>query len=181
MDSGRGTVHRVETEDELRRGFEVLIDLHQKRRRSLSQPGCFTSRRFTEFHREVAGRFLALGKLRLLWTELDERPMSADYGFVGGDTVYYYQGGFEPELASESPGWVSLAVSLWLAIEEGYRNYDFLRGDESYKTSWQAVARPLVRVRVVGRGASARARWATSRGCVAAKKWGRRLLSRSKG
>jgi CelD/BcsL family acetyltransferase involved in cellulose biosynthesis len=181
MDSGRGVVHRVETEDDLARGFDVLVDLHQKRRRSLSQAGCFTSRRFTEFHREVAGRFLASGKLRLLWTELDGRPMSADYGFVGGDTVYYYQSGFEPELSSESPGWISLAVSLKLAIEEGYRNFDFLRGDESYKTSWQAAARPLVHVRIVGRRARARARWAASRGCVAAKNWGRQLLSRSKG
>ena len=84
--------------------------------------------------------------------------MAAEYGFVGDDTIYYYQGGFEPELADESPGWLSLAASLRLAIDQGYRSYDFLRGDESYKSSWRTVARPLVRV----------ASWVTSarRACV---------------
>ena len=181
VDKGRVVMRQVQTESELPRGFDVLIELHQRRRRSLSQPGCFASGRFTRFHREMASQFLAAGKLRLSWWELDGRPLAVSYSFAGGDTVYYYQGGFEPELASESPGWIGAASDLKLAIEQGYRAYDFLRGDESYKTSWQATARPLVRVRIVGRQASARVRFATSRGTEKVKGWARRLLSRTKG
>jgi len=178
VDTGKAVVHRVETEQDLERAFAILVDLHQKRRRSLSQPGCFASARFTEFHREMAGRLLAAGRLRMLWTEWEGRPLSAEYSFVGGDTVYYYQGGFEPELADERPGWLSFAVSLKLAIEEGYRSYDFLRGDESYKASWRAEARPLVRVRIVGRQSSARVRYATARSTELVKGWARQLLSK---
>jgi CelD/BcsL family acetyltransferase involved in cellulose biosynthesis len=161
--------------------FDVLVELHQKRRRSLSQRGCFASPRFTAFHREMTATLLASGRLRMLWTELDGRPVAAEYGFVGGQTVYYYQGGFEPELADQQPGWLSFAASLKLAIEEGYRCYDFLRGDESYKASWRATARPLVRVRIVGRRRSARLRYSTTRACSRMKLWAQQMLSRVKG
>jgi CelD/BcsL family acetyltransferase involved in cellulose biosynthesis len=180
IDSGRAIVHRVTTHGELERAFDVLVDLHQKRRQSLSQPGCFASARFTAFHREMAAALLDSGQLRMMWTELEGRPVSAEYSFVGGDTVYYYQGGFEPQLADERPGWLSFAVSLKLAIEEGYRNYDFLRGDESYKASWRATARPLVRVRIVGRQRAARARYSTWRACAQVRAWTRQLFSRIK-
>ena len=181
VDSGRVVVHHVKTESELDRAYDILIDLHEKRRRSLSQAGCFVSRRFTEFHREMASHFLANGKLHLFWTELEGRPLSAQYCFAGGEAVYYYQGGFEPELAGESPGWLSLATSIQWAIGEGFTSYDFLRGDESYKTSWKATARPLVRVRIFGRQTSARVRYAAWRGSQRFKGWARQLLSRAKG
>ncbi len=181
IDTGRVVVHWVTSDSELERAFAILVELHQKRRRSLSQEGCFASARFTEFHREMAAALLAAGRLRMLWTEWEGRPLSADYSFVGGDTVYYYQGGFEPELADERPGWLSFAVSLKSAIEEGYRAYDFLRGDESYKASWRAVARPLVRVRIVGRQKSAVLRYSTWRACADVRHWARQLLSRVKG
>jgi CelD/BcsL family acetyltransferase involved in cellulose biosynthesis len=181
IDTGRAVVHQVTTEQELDQAFPILIDLHQKRRRSLSQPGCFASPRFTSFHTEVARLLLAAGRLRLFWTELEGRPLSVEYSLVGGDTIYYYQGGFEPELGDERPGWLSFAVSLKLAIAEGYHSFDFLRGDESYKASWRATARPLIRVRVVGRQATARVRFATRRACEEVKGWARQLLSRTKG
>jgi CelD/BcsL family acetyltransferase involved in cellulose biosynthesis len=181
FENGPAVLHAVESPADLEHAFPILIDLHQKRRRSLSQPGCFASPRFTAFHREVAGRLLAAGHLRLMWTEWDSRPMSVDYGFVGGDTVYYYQGGFDPDLSAHSPGWLSNAVSLKRAIEQGYRSYDFLRGDESYKSSWQASVRPLVRLRIVGSQATARARYATWRGSETLKSWTRQVLSRTKG
>ncbi len=168
----------VEHERELARAFDVLIDLHQKRRRSLSQPGCFASRRFERFHRELAHRFLANGRLRLQWIELDSRPMSIQYCFTGGDSVFYYQGGIEPELASESPGWVGVSAALKSAIEAGFRNYDFLRGDESYKASFKATAAPLVRVRAVNRFGSARLRYAALRTRELAKVWARRVVRR---
>jgi CelD/BcsL family acetyltransferase involved in cellulose biosynthesis len=180
IETGRAVVHQVHTESDLKRAFAILIDLHQKRRRSLSQTGCFVSQRFTGFHREMASRFLAGRHLRMLWIELDGHPVAVEYSFVGGETVYYYQGGFEPELADERPGWLGFAVSLKLAIEQGYQSYDFLRGDESYKASWRAAARPLVHVRAVGQRKSARVRFAASRACEAVKARARQFLSLSK-
>jgi CelD/BcsL family acetyltransferase involved in cellulose biosynthesis len=147
-------------------GFRLLVELHQKRRAMLGEPGCFASPRFTSFHREVSQRMLAAGQLRLVWTELDGRPVAVEYAFYGGDTLYCYQTGFEPEVARDRPGWLEIIGALRTAIERGIRYYDFLRGDEPYKASWSAQPIPLAALRVAGRRRCARARlhlWRSAR------------------
>ncbi len=174
FETGRTKLLRVETPEELERAFAILVDLHQKRRASLAQAGCFSSGRFTSFHREVAARLLASGQLRLLWLELEGRPIAVEYGFSGGDTIYYYQGGFDPEFAADRPGWLAFAGSLNSAIAEGYRTFDFLRGDESYKHSWGAEPVALERWRIVARRPSAHVRHAAWRTGETVKRWARK-------
>ena len=178
IDSGRVALREVENVEDLEYAFPLLIDLHQKRRRSLGQAGCFANRQFTDFHREVSRAMLAAGTLRMLWLELAGHPIAVEYGFVGGKTIYYYQGGFDPAAADDRPGWLCFGASLRRAIEQGYQAFDFLRGDESYKGSWRADSQPMLQYRVFGRGTSAqvrRAAWHTTqsarrfvRGCRAA-------------
>ena len=76
---------------------------------------------------------------------------AAEYGMCDDQTVYIYQTGFEPQLAEESPGWLSFGASIQRAIGQGYRWYDFLRGDEDYKASWKAEPRQLETIRVFAR------------------------------
>lgn len=174
-ETGRAVRREAVDAASLAQGFAILVDLHQKRRRALNQPGCFASRRFTDFHREVMGRLLARNQLRLVWTELDGRPVSVEYSLAGGDTLYFYQSGFEPDAARDKPGWLGLVGSFRAAIAAGYRHYDFLRGDEPYKASWLAQPVPLVQLRIVGRGLGARLRHAAWRGRERAKVWARAL------
>ena len=54
-----------------------------------------------QFHQEVSRRLFAEGKLRLLWTELDGRPVGAEYDFIDGRTVYYYSTGVEPDATAD--------------------------------------------------------------------------------
>jgi CelD/BcsL family acetyltransferase involved in cellulose biosynthesis len=171
VDTGRVRLRRAETAADVSRAFEILVDLHQKRRGMLQQPGCFSSPSFTAFHRELAERFLEAGKLRLSWLELDDVPIAIEYSFTGGDTVYYYQGGFDPGVSQLGPGWLMSALSLRAAIAEGYRYFDFLRGDEPYKASWNATPRPLVERRVAGRRPAARMRHAAWQTGNAVRRW----------
>lgn len=158
--AGSSVVRTVETPAELDEGFRILVDLHQRRRHALGQPGCFTSPRYTAFHREVMERFLALGRLRLQRIERHGQPIATEYDLLGDDTVYYYQTGLDPAAEADRPGWLQVLASLKRAIEEGYTTFDFLRGDEPYKASWGGAARPLVEVRIAARRPLARARLA---------------------
>jgi CelD/BcsL family acetyltransferase involved in cellulose biosynthesis len=181
IESGRATVRRVTTAAELEQGFEILIDLHQRRRKSLAEPGCFTSPRFTAFHREVSARLLERGQLRLSWIEMDGRPVAVDYSFADSQVVYYYQGGFDPDLADERPGSLANLVALKSAVDEHFAAYDFMRGDEPYKAWWGCQPQALARLRVAGRQPSAVARFATWRGSSAVKQWTRQVVSKAKG
>jgi CelD/BcsL family acetyltransferase involved in cellulose biosynthesis len=85
------------------------------------------------FQREFAACALENGWLRLWFLELDGRAVAAWYGlrFCGVDS--YYQAGRDPALAHASVGFVLLAHSIRQALEDGMREYRFLRGDEGFK------------------------------------------------
>lgn len=171
FDTGRAVIHRAETAADLTRGFDVLVELHQLRRNSLGEPGCFADPAFESFLREVADRFLELGRLRLQWVELEERPIAVQIDLAGGDTVYHYQSGIDPAMEKERPGWLGTSAALKWALDEGYAHFDFLRGDETYKSHWRGEPVATFDARVAGHSLSSRLRhemWSIQRKL---KKW----------
>ena len=149
LESGRVQWHRVQSADELSTAWEVFVDLHQRRRKSLGEPGCFASRAFHDFHREVVGLLLARGELRMSWLELDGTPAAAEYHLADRTATYAYQGGVDPDRLEEESGRLSTILCLKQAIEEGHSRLDFLRGDEPYKAHWRATARPTFNYHVI--------------------------------
>lgn len=149
LETDRASWLRVETESDLAVAWDVLVDLHQRRRRSLGEPGCFASRPFHDFHRDVVARLFARGQLRMSWLELDGTPAAAEYHLAGAGTTYAYQGGVDPDCLAEEPGRLSTILCLRAAIDEGHRQLDFLRGDEPYKAHWRATPRQTFDCRVV--------------------------------
>jgi hypothetical protein len=147
--SDRVEWHTVTNAVELETAWPVLVDLHQRRRESLGEPGCFASRAFRDFHQEVSGRLLRRGQLRMSWLALDGTPVAAEYQFADRQTLYAYQGGVDPQRLDEEPGRLSLILCLQRAIDEGHKRFDFLRGDEPYKAHWRAEPRATHVYRVV--------------------------------
>jgi CelD/BcsL family acetyltransferase involved in cellulose biosynthesis len=157
LETGRAVLHTAD-EDRLERGMEILVDLHQRRRRALGQPGCFASPAFAGFLCDAAPRLLTSGRLELHWIELAGRPVAAEFHLVGEGLVYAYQAGVEPEVLEEEPGRLINVATLRRSVERGRRGFDFLRGDEPYKAHWRAAPRAMLELRVVPSAASARLR-----------------------
>ena len=110
--AGETTLRTARSESELDEGWRTLIDLHQRRRRSLGDPGCFAAPRFEQFHRDVVRRLLPSGQLRLHWLELDGEPIAAEYHLAGDNGVIYaYQSGIEIDALGVAPGrLITLAI-----------------------------------------------------------------------
>ncbi|MBX3433987.1 MAG: GNAT family N-acetyltransferase [Pirellulales bacterium] len=138
LDSPQATWRLVESPRDFDEGWRVLTLLHQRRRRSLGEPGCFSWPRWAAFHRDVAEQLLAAGELRLSWLELAGRPVAAEYHFCRGGVALAYQGGLDPDAADAEPGRLSMIATLKRALAEGVRRFDLLRGDEPYKAHWRA-------------------------------------------
>lgn len=176
FDTGRCMPRLAETIADFEYAWPHFKRLHQQRRQSLGQRGAFSLPGFEPFHDEVARRYFDRGLLRLHWIEVDGHPIAAEYAFVGGDTVYYYQAGFDPAAAADRPGWLEVIASIKRAIAEGYHTFDFLRGDEPYKASWRAEPLQQWHVRIYGRGAASQARrWAWN-SAAATRRWIKRRL-----
>jgi CelD/BcsL family acetyltransferase involved in cellulose biosynthesis len=155
----RATLHEATRLDELPRAMDILVDLHQRRRKTLGEKGCFASARFLAFYRDVAPELLRRGQVRLSWLEFDGRPAAAEYQLAGDGVLYVYQSGMEPELLEHKPGRLINLMLVRQAIERGYRAYDFLRGDEPYKARFGAQPRPSVEFRIAAPRPAARLRY----------------------
>jgi len=171
LETGRVVSRIAETPEEFDCGWRIFCDLHQRRRQSLGEKGCFASERFTAFHEEVSRRFFATGKLRLHWVEMEGIPVAVDYAFVGGETIFCYQSGVDPRHLDAQPGWLDWTASIRRAISQGFRGFDFMRGNEPYKATFRAEPIPLSEIRIVGRRPVAVFRdqlWHAGRNCKAA-------------
>jgi len=177
FDTGRAVLHTVRQADELPAAMDLLVDLHQRRRRALGQRGCFASPRTAGFHRQVAGRLLAARQLQLHWLELDGRPITAEYHLAGGGLVFAYQAGIDPDAIEHEPGSLITQATIRRAIERGVQGFDFLRGDEPYKAHWRAEPRPTVRLRVASNRAASRLRHGLWLAGWAVKRWAPALVS----
>lgn len=157
LETGRAVL-RTADESTLPHALEILVDLHQRRRHSLGQRGCFSSPTFASFLREAAHRLLRSGRLDLHWVEIDGRPAAAEFQLVGDGIVYAYQAGVDPEMLEKEPGRIINVATLKRAIEQGRRGFDFLRGDEPYKAHWRAGPRASWELRIVPSATTARLR-----------------------
>jgi CelD/BcsL family acetyltransferase involved in cellulose biosynthesis len=135
------------TDDAARRLFlKHLIDLHLKRRGTLDGSEAFDHPDLVAFHERFSALALERGWLRLFLLTLDRRPVAAFYGFRYRDVFSFYQSGFDPDYGRLSVGLVAMGLTIRQALEEAAVEFDFLHGEESYKSLWTSHRRELQRL-----------------------------------
>ena len=85
--------------------------------------------------------------------------------------IYAYQSGVEPAALEHEPGSLITVALLRRAIQQGGRAFDFLRGDEPYKSYWRAQPRPSLRVSVAAGRTAARLRFRAWRALRRLRDW----------
>ena len=113
--------------------FARLADLHRSRWQSRAARHSFSSAEYLAFHGELVHALNARGRLRLYVLELRAQAVAILYCFRFGGSLFYFQGGFEPDLASLSLGQVLIAYAIESAIREGCKVFDMLKGDYGHK------------------------------------------------
>lgn len=71
--------------------------------------------------------------LQLSFLTIDGQKASSYLCFDYKDRIYVYNSGYDIHFASYSPGWVHLGYLIQNAIENRKKDFDFLRGNETYK------------------------------------------------
>jgi CelD/BcsL family acetyltransferase involved in cellulose biosynthesis len=127
-------------------GMEHLIRLHQARRESVGDDGCFADVRFESFLLEALAGMLLKGTACFNLCEKGSQVIGVQLLLLGSDTVFMYQSGVDPSYMSLEPGHALVTGSLLYSISHGYKAYDFLRGDEPYKAFWGAQAKELQKI-----------------------------------
>ncbi len=65
--------------------------------------------------------------------------------------MFNYLTGFDPKYSEYRVGHLLFLYSIKDSIENGLREFDFMRGDESYKQQWNTLIRNNLEVRAVKR------------------------------
>jgi len=115
--------------------IESFLELHRK---SDARKMAFMSLKKKAFFRAMVWNLLQEEWLELSFLEATCGKLASLLNFRYRDTVYVYNSGYDPAYGHWSPGWVLISHSIQDAIERGVKNYDFLRGNESYKYRFRA-------------------------------------------
>jgi CelD/BcsL family acetyltransferase involved in cellulose biosynthesis len=94
------------------------------------------------------------GCLRLIVLWDGERPIAGAASYVDAvrGTYNLYQLAYDADYAKYSPGKGAIGLAIRDAIEHGFRTFDFLRGDEEYKSAYAPEAVTTTHYHVRRRG-----------------------------
>lgn len=123
--------------------LETFFRLHHLRWQEDGGSSGIAGARVEAFHREAMARLMAAGQLRLYTLWVDGLAVASVYALIHGSTFYYYQAGMDPDWRSRSVGLVLVGETFADAIRSGMTRYDFLRGEEAYKSDWVGSSRRL--------------------------------------
>ncbi len=167
---------RLRGPDEVLPQLPHFFRLHEARWKSVGRKGVFAQPGFREFLRAFVAEAHPQTVSELYMIQSGDRPVAATLFFRSGEAVLYYQSGWDPASpeARLSPGFVLHGQAIADAISEGYRYFEFLRGDESYKKKFTTTAKRTTTLVLAGRGLKPRAYLAAMR----AKEWGKSLHAR---
>lgn len=128
--------------------LHAFFRLHRTRWKGRNLPGMLAEQRLQDFHCEVSGGMLKRGWLRLYGLHYGEEIIAALYSFAGKNRIYSYLSGFDPAFSKLSPGTVMICYAIHEAVKEGMQEFDFLRGEETYKYHWGARDRLTCRLEI---------------------------------
>jgi len=144
----------------LERHFPDLIALHRMRFAQRGGESAFLAPGVPEFHAEAMRVLTAQGFVRLFLLQAGGEAVAALYGFSVGRTFQFYQCGMDPGWVRYGLGQVLIGNAIEQTIAAGHATFDFLRGDESYKTGWADHRHENTTLRFFDqRPASIAARW----------------------
>ena len=149
------------TPENFEKVWDSFVHLHQKRRNALGQLGCFSDENFERFLKSATKGLMELNRSDLILISKSGTPIAAMLLIYCGETCMMYQSGIEPAASSSEPGYQSVLVAIQHAIENDFKHFDFLRGDEPYKARWSTTREAIVRRKFVPPNMSAQLKHGT--------------------
>lgn len=139
------TVTQSLTPDQKQDCFREFFRLHQMR---AAERGIESSVENEEFFEHHSALIQQSDCARLFALKLDNRTLAVIYGFEFANRFFYYQVAHDPEFGDLSPGKVLLYEVIRHYCDLGYKEFNFLQGDEVYKGFWTSEERQLFRLRL---------------------------------
>jgi CelD/BcsL family acetyltransferase involved in cellulose biosynthesis len=117
--------------------WESFVDFHKARYPNTG----FNSEDNQKFYRALLADCCVIGQIEFSYMLVDGVLAAGHFGFRDEHRVYYYIPVYNPRFALTGVGQILLNKMVYHYLNLGYREFDFLRGNESYKWNWCDDAR----------------------------------------
>jgi CelD/BcsL family acetyltransferase involved in cellulose biosynthesis/GNAT superfamily N-acetyltransferase len=138
---GKVEFNRLTNEADVLRSFETIVAIHRKRWQERSDTSAFGDVRRTDAMLAAARTFARNGQMALDVLLVDDMMVAYSYGFEVGGRYVYYSPGFDPVYAPYSVSKLLLYWQLSECRRRGLHEFDFSRGEETYKLVWATDTR----------------------------------------
>src|SRR5262245_5261400 len=142
---------RTGRDEEIDQHLKRLFEMHQGRWEPEGHAGSFYLPAKRAFYREIAEGFLRRGWLRFYLLEVDGVIRAAQFGFAFRGVLHSLQEGFDGQFKPKGVGGTGVvlrAMAIQESIAEGVQTYDFLGGEEEFKTRWGTTTHFVRRARI---------------------------------
>ena len=92
--------------------------------------------------------------LRLFGLRYNRKLVAAMLAFAHRGTLYIFSSGHDPEFEALGFGRLLLFEALRHAFQQGYKAWNFMRGNETYKLLWGAQMTPTARIAIERKAAT---------------------------
>ena len=138
-----GLRFRIVTAGRLPRGYTLseafanLCRLHRLRFAKLGKTSGFLTDAKMDFHHRLMQQERS-GSQFVIFSEVlaADRIVGSNYGLLHHNRYGLLQQGYDPEFAEYAPGKLLFNHTAGHLLQEGVKVFDFLRGDEAYKSEW---------------------------------------------
>lgn len=121
--------------------IDEIVDLSARRQKTDGHRSPFLNHPDQEFLREVLPLMGDRGMLRISEVRIGNSLGGFALAFCWQRTMYDWNTQYDPGYATYSLGRIALVHLAKRAFEEGYAEFDFMRGEEEYKFQWTSLAR----------------------------------------
>jgi len=133
---GKAEFVRIHETDDVTNTLHIIKSIHVKCRQAKGEISWYTDEKRLRFVSLILERFGDLKWLDIVFLKLNDRIVAYYLGFIYDNVVYFWNTGFDPEFSGLSPG--KLLLHHWIkdSFAVGYREFDFMVGQEPYKFQW---------------------------------------------
>ena len=131
--------------DEIQAEMDDFFVLH---RMSTREKERFLTPIRERFFRRIMSDMARSGAVRLYFLSVNSVRTAVSLCFVSDGVKYLYNSGYNPDYGNLAVGLMNHALNIWGSIRDGYTVFDFLRGNETYKSRLGGVPAPIMRISI---------------------------------
>jgi CelD/BcsL family acetyltransferase involved in cellulose biosynthesis len=136
----------------LHKQLDALFKLHQKRWKERNIRSKFLKPEVRAFYRDISEAFCENNWMDLSFLNIGGKTVSGSWGFIYNNQYYYMTSTFDPGYSSLNAGHMITMRLIERAIQSGLTKFDFLKGDEFFKSYWTHQKLDNIQITISNKG-----------------------------